>query len=186
MCVCVWLDTGARLFGLCLQRTDSQKCLKCSPVWNFGKQEFCISMRCDKHLDKVPAALEHSTGRRCCFNLFKRESDQMLVLCSLLILFLLLIVLCCCCSCCVNFPLVAFYFVIFYFVAAFLAALQTATAPDFVEFRARLNACLPAWLPGWLPCNYLLMLCLCPAAVAVGVVVIIVRHIASLARLVAI
>lgn len=89
----------------------------------------------------------------------------MLVLCSLLSLFLLLIVLCCCCcccSCCVNFPLVAFYFVIFYFVAAFLAALQTATAPDFVEFRARLNACLPAWLPGWLPCNYLLMLCLCP------------------------
>lgn len=87
----------------------------------------------------------------------------------------------------------AFYFVIFYFVAAFLAALQTATAPDFVEFRARLTACLPAWLLGWLPCNYLLMLCLCPplfalfaAPVAVGVVVIIVRHIASLARLVAI
>lgn len=91
--MCVWLDTGARLFGLCLQRTDSQKCSKCSAVWNFGKQEFCISMRCDKHLDKVPAALKrHSTGRRCRFKLFKRESDQMLVLCSLLILFLLLIV----------------------------------------------------------------------------------------------
>lgn len=82
----------------------------------------------------------------------------MLVLCSLLILFLLLIVLCCCCccSCCVNFPLVAFYFVIFYFVAAFLAALQTATAPDFVEFRARLNACLAG-------CR--VIICLCCASV---------------------
>lgn len=49
----------------------------------------------------------------------------------------------------------AFYFVIFYFVAAFLAALQTATAPDIVKFRVCLTACLAAWLP----CNYLLMLC---------------------------